>query len=191
MKTNTAYAHLIWSSYFEFSDEVKEDLIDRAGEGLSDSTLYDMACEENDWLLDDEKENLKGTAPANGIFAVARLGLWNGSPIAVLSERLADRLVTAGDCIRSYVDGVSDITAYVDEYGDFRINEAHHDGTNCYLFRAWKQDVTEGEKDEVRSAVYYGEPNAANLIAKYTDRMGDAIGQVYGWEFPAPVAPVI
>lgn len=180
--------HLIWSSDFDFTEELKDDLRERLGDGLMDDALFAIACQENNDRLDDEKLNLKDIIPDHGICAVARLGLWNGTPLAILpSDATPD---SVSECIKSYVNGMSDLTVYVDGHGDFRIDESHHDGTNQYLFRAWKADAADDDKDEVFDAACCGNEKAlSDLLVKHTVRLGDDIGEVYGWSFPEPVPP--
>lgn len=67
--------------------------------------------------------------------------------------------------------------------GDLRCNDYHHDGTNHYLYRVWKDNISEAQKDNLRLKLYKGEFSRAD-ITRSTKRLGDEIGKVYGWTFP-------
>ena len=82
------------------------------------------------------------------------------------------------DCLYSDASGYCKF--YVED-GDFHMEEAHHDGTNHFIFRAWKDGVTEDEKDEVRNACYCASDDLLPLIEKYTDSLAPMIAKVYGW----------
>ena len=71
----------------------------------------------------------------------------------------------------------------MDEDGDLRIREAHHDGTNYYLFRAYRPEVTEVQKEALWDLAHTGQ-EYESLMEQLTYRLGDLIGDVYGWTFP-------
>lgn len=62
-------------------------------------------------------------------------------------------------------------------------NAVHHDGTNHYLYRAYKPGVTEAQIDRLKAKIYDGIATRAD-ITRITRRLGDDIGKVYGWDFP-------
>ena len=72
---------------------------------------------------------------------------------------------------------------YVDKYGDLRADAVHHDGTNHYLYRVYKDNISEAQKDRLKEKIYNGTATRAD-IARVTRRLGDEIGKVYGWSFP-------
>ena len=71
----------------------------------------------------------------------------------------------------------------MDEDGDLRIREAHHDGTNYYLFRAYRPEATEEQKEALWDLAHTGQ-EYESLMEQLTYRLGDLIGDVYGWTFP-------
>ena len=75
----------------------------------------------------------------------------------------------------------------MDAEGDLRCDSVHHDGTNHYLYRAYREDATEDEIDQLKEKLYHGLADRSD-IEKVTRRLGDEIGKVYGWSFPAPAA---
>ena len=78
---------------------------------------------------------------------------------------------------------------YVDRYGDLRADAVHHDGTNHYLYRVFKEGVTESQMERLQEKIYMGKATRAD-ITRVTKRLGDEIGRVYGWDFPKSRAVV-
>lgn len=76
-------------------------------------------------------------------------------------------------------------TWYVDKLGDLHCDAIHHDGTNHLLYRAYKPGTTEAQRDRLKEKIYDGTATRAD-ITRVTQRLGDAIGKVYGWDFPQP-----
>ena len=61
------------------------------------------------------------------------------------------------DCL--YAD--TDYTEwYVDKYGDLRADATHHDGTNHYLYRVFKDGVSETQMPVGSKMLYTGEMQA-------------------------------
>ena len=79
--------------------------------------------------------------------------------------------------------GLWNATWYVDKKGDFRCDDIHHDGTNHYLYRVYKDGVSEYQKDRLKEKLYEGTATRAD-VTRITRRLGDEIGKVYGWDFP-------
>lgn len=74
-------------------------------------------------------------------------------------------------------------TWYVDKNGDLRCTAIHHDGTNYYLYRTYKDGVSDEQIENFKWKIYNGKATRAD-ITRITRRLGDEIGKVYGWEFP-------
>ena len=72
---------------------------------------------------------------------------------------------------------------FLDEKGDLRAEAAHHDGTNYYLYRVFKDNVTEDQIEDFKDKVYHGTLTEKD-IDKYTHRLGDDIAKVYGIDLP-------
>jgi hypothetical protein len=71
----------------------------------------------------------------------------------------------------------------VDKLGDLRCEAVHHDGTNHYLYRTYKDGVSEYQINNLKEKLYNGTATRAD-ITRITKRLGDEIGKVYGWYFP-------
>ena len=111
------------------------------------------------------------------ILVVGDLGLWNG-------RRMGYKEIPSGN-IRDCLYGDTDYsTWYVDRLGDLRCDAVHHDGTNHYLYRAYKENVSEAQIDQLKEKLYSGTATRAD-VTRVTKRLGDEIGRVYGWRFPS------
>ena len=73
------------------------------------------------------------------------------------------------DCLYSDTDYTE---WYVDKYGDLRADASHHDGTNHYLYRVFKENVTETQMENLKDKIYYGKATRAD-ITRVTRRLGD------------------
>ena len=64
-----------------------------------------------------------------------------------------------------------------------RCDAVHHDGTNHYLYRTYKDGVSDAQIENLKEKIYRGTATRAD-ITRITRRLGDEIGKVYGWDFP-------
>ena len=128
--------------------------------------------------LDDERTNLN-IQLSQPILVIADLGRWNGRVMGY-------KEIPSGnirDCLYSDTDYS---TWYMDKLGDLRCDAVHHDGTDHYLYRAYKPGVTDAQVDRLKEKIYHGVATRAD-ITRITRRLGDDIGKVYGWDFPQKV----
>lgn len=173
--------HDIWKSTHYFTDEdwrswkdffedhcIENDI----PEGELDFT--DFVYTQNDYFLDDERDNLCEIKPSNGIIAIADLGLWNGRVLGTSKvdfHNVSDCLYSDCDAAHWYVEG-----------NDLKCDAAHHDGTNHYTYRKWKDGVTPYQKESLRCEIAYGDQEKAErMIKRLTTGLGRDIAQVYGW----------
>lgn len=166
--------HLIWSNY----DLDYEDWKDELEAEYPEKTEYErmeLMYEINGDYLDDERCNLN-IPLSQPILVIADLGRWNGR----FSGYKEIKSGNIRDCLYSDTDYS---TWYVDKNGDMRCDAVHHDGTNHYLYRTYKDGVTEEQIDRLKEKIYDGVVTRAD-ITRVTKRLGDEIGKVYGWEFP-------
>ena len=166
--------HLIWSNYHLDFEDWREDL-EAEYPDLSESELMEMMYERNNDYLSDERINLD-IQLSQPILVIGNLGLWFG-------RRSGYKEIPSGnirDCLFSDTDYT---TWYVDKLGDLRCDAVHHDGTNHYLYRAFKPGVTEAQMDRLKDKIYNGTATRSD-ITRLTMRLGDEIGKVYGWDFP-------
>ena len=166
--------HLIWSNYHIDYEDWKEDM-EHEFPDLSDDERYYKMLEINEGYLDDERDNLN-IQLSQPILVVANLGLWYG-------RRSGYREIESGN-IRDCLTLRHDFTTwYVDRLGDLRCDDIHHDGTNHYLYRAFRDGVGEHQRDRLKERIYSGIATRSDIV-RLTRRLGDDIGKVYGWRFP-------
>lgn len=166
--------HIIWSNYDLDYEDWRDDLEEEYPE-LSEDERIALMYEINGIYLDDERANLN-VQLSRPILVIGDLGLWYG-------RRMGYREIESGrisDCLYSDTDYS---TWYVDKLGDLRCDAIHHDGTNHYLYRTYKDGVRESQIDLLKEKLYRGIATRAD-ITRITRRLGDEIARVYG--FPAP-----
>lgn len=74
---------------------------------------------------------------------------------------------------------------YVDTQGDLRMDGYHHDGHNYYLYRKYRQGVSEEAKENFKEKIL-GHTLTKRDIDRVTERLGDDIAKVYGFSLPSP-----
>ncbi len=166
--------HVIWSNYALNYADWKDDL-EAQHPDLTEEERIALMYEINGDYLDDERANLN-IQLSQPILVIADLGLWYG-------RRSGYKEIVSGnirDCLFSDADYN---TWYVDNLGDLRCDAVHHDGTNHYLYRAYKDGVREGQINLLKEKLYRGIATRAD-ITRTTRRLGDEIAQVYGFPIP-------
>lgn len=173
--------HIIWSDVSLAPDDWRDDYKDFLeaneldGDPNNEDELYQWMVETNAEYLDDERMNLN-IQLSQPIIVVGDLGLWHGRVMGY-------RMINSGntkDCLFSDTDMTE---WYVDKYGDLRADAIHHDGTNHYLYRVFKDGVSETQIENLQEKVYRGRATRAD-ITRLTKRLGDDIAKVYGWNIP-------
>ena len=163
--------HTLWSNYpsdLNF-DDWKDDYPE-----LSESELQEKIYDDNNTSYDDMCLNLSDIVFDLPIIIIARIGRWNGTVTGyktIESGKVVDCLYTECDYAKWYVD----------ENNDFRCDCSHHDGNNYYLYRTFKTSLGEDEIEEFKDKIYDNTFTQED-IEKYTDSVGVAIREVYGWE---------
>lgn len=163
--------HIIWSNYYLDYENWRDDLETEYPDMTEDERIA-LMYEINSDYLGDERMNLdvQLTQP---ILVIADLGLWHG-------RRMGYKEIQSGkicDCLYSDTDYS---TWYVDKLGDLRCDAIHHDGTNHYLYRTYKDGVRESQIDLLKEKLYRGTATRAD-ITRITRRLGDDIAKVYGF----------
>lgn len=166
--------HLIWSNYDLNYDDWKDDL-EAEHPDLSEDERIQLMYEINNDYLADERINLN-IQLSRPIIIIADLGLWNG-------RRMGYKEIKSGN-IRDCLYDENDYSKwFVDKNGDLRCDSIHHDGTNHYLYRTYKDGVSQEQIENLKWKIYHGQATRKD-ITRITRRLGDEIGKVYGWEFP-------
>lgn len=166
--------HIIWSDInLDLKDWI-DDLKTQYPDASEDELIYRM-YEINNEYLNDERSNLN-IQLSESIIVIGDLGLWNGRAHGY-------KMIESGnlkDCLYSDCDMNE---WYVDKNGDLRCTAVHHDGWNHYLYRTFKDGVTDSQIEKLQDKIYAGKATRRD-ITRVTRRLGDEIGAVYGWEFP-------
>ena len=172
--------HVIWSNDLNYEDwrvDLEAEYPD-----LSEDQRIALMYEINDGYLGDERINLD-VQLSQPILVVGDLGLWYG-------RRMGYKEIDSGnirDCLYAGKDDEY-TTWYVDKRGDLCCDASHHDGTNHYLYRAYKDGVSESQIDRLKEKLYQGTATRAD-ITRITRRLGDNIAQVYGFSIPRERQP--
>ncbi len=167
--------HIVWSDINLDLEDWRNDLLTEYPDA-SENELITKMYEINNDYLDDERVNLNIQLPRE-IIAIADLGRWNGK----FSGYKVIKSGNIKDCLYSDCDMNE---WYVDKNGDFRCRAVHHDGTNYYLYRTFKDYATDYQIENFKNKIYNSKVTRAD-ITRITKRLGDEIGKVYGWEFPS------
>ena len=176
MSSKVIDRHIIWGDIDLDFEDWQEDLEVDYPE-LSEEERYQLMYEINAEYLDDARENLD-IQLSQPILVVGDLGLWHGRVSGY-------REIESGnikDCLYSGRD-IDMCEWYVDKNGDLRADAVHHDGTNHYLYRVYKDNATENQIDNLKEKLYRGVATRAD-ITRITRRLGDEIANVYGFPIP-------
>ena len=171
--------HIIWSDLNLDLDDWRESLEELYPDYPEDE-LYDIMVKSNAENLYDERVNLD-IQLSQPIIVIGDLGRWNGR---VSGYKMIDS-GNIKDCLYSDTDYTE---WYVDRYGDLRADAVHHDGTNHYLYRVFKDGVTDTQIENLQDKIYNGKATRAD-ITRVTKRLGDDIAGVYGFSIPKQRQP--
>lgn len=168
--------YIIWSNRDLKLEDWKDCLEDWKPEITDENEQWMLVNMWNDEYLEDERANLNINLHA-GILAIADLGLWDGRKIGYKEMGTNISNCLGGTC-GDYV------TWYVDELGDLRCEDCHHDGTNYYTYRAWKEGVSPFQMENLEWKIYCGKATRRD-ITRLTRKLGPDIAKVYGWKVRA------
>lgn len=166
--------YTVWTDYYLDLEDWRESL-EEEYPGYSDEELTDIMYKTNSSNIYDERANLD-IQFSKPIIIIGDLGRWNGRVTGYKDIESGN----IKDCLYSDRDYN---TWYVDDHGDLRCEAIHHDGTDYYRYRVFKPNVTEEQMESLKNKLYFGRATEKDITA-VTNRLGDAIGKVYGWTFP-------
>lgn len=172
--TRKEFKHVIWSN---MDIDIKDwsDFLEEEYPEITDTNKqYELCCDLNNDYLDDERTNLNITLN-NDIIVIADLGLWNGHHCGY--KRITNNI---SDCL--YDNDCAYAEWYVDRYNELRFTGYHHDGCNTYLYRVYKDNVTDDQKYLFEDKLYNGTATK-NDMYRYTTSVGKYIADVYGWRY--------
>lgn len=93
------------------------------------------------------------------VVVIADLGLWNGRTMGykvIHNPYLSDLLTDDSDYCDWYLDS-----------HNFRCNATHHDGTNFYTYRLFKEGLSDEQKQNFLDKIYFGKVTSKD-ITRYT-----------------------
>lgn len=144
---------------------------------MSEDERVALMYEINGDYLNDERSNLN-IQLSRPILVIGDLELWHG-------RRMGYKEIESGnisDCLCTKQD-IENATWFVDKNGDFRCEAIHHDGTHHYLYRVYKDGVSETQIENLKDKLYHGTATRGD-IARITRRLGDEIAKVHGFPIP-------
>ena len=157
------------SNYQEFLQEEYPDVTDAIEQ-------YHLISCMNDEYLDDERSNFSSIDRLKGdIIILADIGLWNRRVLGY--KEIYSR--SASDCLRFERD-CEYAKWYVDERNDLCSRQSHHDGSHHLIYRSWKEEISNKQKQNFRDKIYYGKVTRRD-ITRYTDSIGVKVKKLYGW----------
>ena len=136
--------YLIWSNYsLDYEDWRIEDLEAEYPE-LSEQEREEKMYERNGRYLDDERMNLDIQLD-KPILVIVDLGRWNGRYSGYKGNQEAATSRTACILRCDYSD-----PGMLTKLGDMRCDAVHHDGTNHYLYRTYKNGVSNAQIENLK-----------------------------------------
>lgn len=159
----------IWNSEQRLEDCT--EFVEEECAGCSETEQYARIYEMNDELLEDERANFR-VISVGDVIVIARIGVWNGiiNGYKYLHGTLANVLYSDAD----------EAHWFVDSHGDLICMEYHHDGHNMLLYREFKDNVSDLQRELFTKKILDGTVKRCD-ITKYTTRLGDKIANLYGW----------
>ena len=166
--------HVIWSNLDLDLDDWRVALLEDYPEidPDDDEALYRLMIDTNNDYLNDERQNLD-IQLSQPILVIADLGLWNG-------RRMGYKEIESGNIRDCLYDSNDYSEWFVDSRGNFRCISIHHDGRNHYLYRVWKDGVSDTQRENLEDKLYRGIASPRD-ITRLTRSIGREIGAVYGW----------
>lgn len=164
--------HTIWDNWNvdmnDWQEYLEEEYSQIDDEYEQQELVYDLLNS----YLDDERVNLN-IALDDEIIVIGDLGLWSG-------RKQGYKIIESGNISDCLYDNNCDYCRwYCDRY-NMRFKGAHHDGNNYYLYRTWKENLSDEQKDNFLEKLYYGRATH-NDISRYTKSLRPYVAAVYGW----------
>lgn len=165
---------IIWSNY-NLNLENWEDFLNEAYPEVTDEyEKYNIIADENNRYLEDEIDNLDYPLPTE-IIIIGNLGLWNRRIPYAYKETKYKNLK---DCLR-FEDGCDYAAWYIDDKNNLRGKQSHHDGTNYYLYRMWKENLSDTQKENFLNKIFNRQVTSKD-ITRYTKSLGKIVCNIYG-----------
>lgn len=138
---------------------------------ITEEMLYNECQFINELWFENELRELKRVSSGE-VIAIGTIRTWRGHCSGY------KKLKSLEDCMYSSCDSEK---LYVDSNGDLRKEESHHDGSNSILYRYWKDNITDTQRQNFLDKIYSGKVTSRD-ITKYTKKCGVDIANTYGWK---------
>lgn len=165
---------ILWSDlhldFDDWKDELKVEYPDYSKDDLV-LTMFEMVDEQ----LHDLVSNLD-IQLSKPIIVIGDIGRWNGRVQGY-------KMIESGNIKECFCTDCDLNEFYIDKLGDLRCEAVHHDGTNHYLYRVFKDSVSEEQIENLKWKLYHGKATRAD-ITRVTKRLGDDIAKVYNITIP-------
>jgi len=159
--------HIIWSDIHLDFEDWRADLEEQYPD-LSEDELIQKMYEINSDYLGDERMNLN-VQLSQPILVVADIGRWDGRYDGYAEIKTGN----IKDCLYSEMDMCE---WYVDKYGDLRADAVHHDGTNHYLYRVYKDTATDSQIENLKARLLGREHiSTSEQLFSYKSKVEDEI----------------
>ncbi len=162
--------HVIWQNTDINTDDWVDFLQEEHPDVTDEHEQYDLILEENDFQFNCERENLN-VELGSRIVIIADLGLWFGrrSGYKILDEtNLRECLTFSPSC---------DFAEWFIEGGEFQSTQIHHDGRNCYTYRAIREDLSQDDLFRLEDEII-----PTGELMQMTRSLAPEVCKVFGWE---------
>lgn len=162
---NDRYGFVVWSNRTAGTDEDCADLVKNDPDyylGMSEDVVRQIsyeACMEEQDILKNEFDSIG----VNKVLIFGIIGRWDGAKAAF---KVADKL---RDVFRVFTDNYA--TLYI-KNGELRAENVHHDGTDSFIIRTFKEDVDPDEFYRLDS----------DTIEADTESLVPVLNKHFGWK---------
>ena len=164
---------LFTDEYSELTEADRQNLIEEIAdaydikkEDVTDEDIYDRFISDLEYECEDLYnilEKIDKEFIANDLIIIADLGLWNGR---VSGYKVIDTLPEISVCMENYN------MIYINRR-DLKVRAIHHDGTNYYTIREFK-DISDEQRENFLYKIYYGKATQQD-ITRYTRAIGKTV----------------
>ena len=168
--------YTIWSdlNFWEHEDYLRAEYPD-----MNDEQIAQMASEDLWHQLNDVRTEFDQVI-APELIAIGDIGRWDGRYCGYHD-------IPDGNLKHCFFPGrdIDNAEWFVDQKDDLRSEQRHHDGTHYVLYRAVKGENTYEDTEHFKHLIWSGKVTERD-IDRYTERVGDPIAKLYGWEIATP-----
>jgi len=164
--------YTIWSdlNFWEHEDYLRKEHPDMSDEQIAQMTSEDLWHQLNDVRTEFDQ------VIAPELIAIGDIGRWDGRYCGYHD-------IPDGNLKHCFFPGrdIDNAEWFVDQKGDLRSEQRHHDGTHYVLYRAVKGENTYEDTEHFKHLIWSGKVTERD-IDRYTERVGDPIAKLYGWD---------